>query len=109
MNRPLATIRHAVDAESRQAAERLVNLLDIPLGGSPALQHSGRLRLPSVQPVAIGDRMPDLTGTAKRSLLPLLEREDLQVVFVGEGYVVRQSPPPGETVQEGMTLRLEFE
>jgi cell division protein FtsI (penicillin-binding protein 3) len=71
--------------------------------------HPGTVRLIAPEGVAVGERMPDLTGVPKRALLPLLRREDLEVTISGEGYVVRQSPAPGTPVVAGMKILLELE
>jgi len=42
--------------------------------------------------------MPDLTGTPKKLLLPLLLRQDISVTLKGSGFVVHQEPPPGTKV-----------
>jgi cell division protein FtsI (penicillin-binding protein 3) len=52
--------------------------------------------------------MPNLRGTPKRLLLPLLLRKDLVVTINGSGYVVSQDPPPGTRVQDGMKIDLEL-
>ena len=43
----------------------------------------------------IGSAMPDLRGTPKKLLLPLLLRKDLAVTINGSGYVVTAGPAPG--------------
>ncbi|HEB10217.1 MAG TPA: PASTA domain-containing protein, partial [Spirochaetales bacterium] len=53
--------------------------------------------------------MPDLTGTPKRLLLPLLNQSDIIVRILGQGYVARQSPAPGTDLKKGMTIVLELE
>jgi cell division protein FtsI (penicillin-binding protein 3) len=52
--------------------------------------------------------VPDFTGYSKRSLLPLLRREDLKVFINGAGWVWTQDPAPGTAVTKGMTLTLEL-
>jgi len=56
--------------------------------------------------VTIGQTMPDLRGTPKRLLLPLLGRSDLVVKISGEGYVESQSPVPGTPISEGSVIEL---
>jgi len=53
--------------------------------------------------------MPDLTGSPKRALLGLFERQDLKILMRGEGFVVRQSPAAGAPVAPGITITLDFE
>jgi cell division protein FtsI (penicillin-binding protein 3) len=53
--------------------------------------------------------MPDLRGVPKRALTALLEREDLLVEIVGDGWVREQSPNPGEPVTKGAAIILRLE
>ncbi|HTX74308.1 MAG TPA: penicillin-binding protein [Rectinemataceae bacterium] len=92
----------------REAAEAILNITDIPRGDSPMVVHPGTVSIPAPAPVVIGDTMPDLTGTPKRLLLPLLGRKDISVRLVGEGYVVSQSPAPGSPVTPGTRVELDL-
>ncbi|HUX37235.1 MAG TPA: penicillin-binding protein [Rectinemataceae bacterium] len=92
----------------RDAAEAILEQLPIERGGSTIIQHGGTVTLPRLAPVAIGDTMPDLSGVPKRLLLPLLQRDDLKVKITGDGWVAKQSPPPGSPVSAGMSIELEL-
>jgi cell division protein FtsI (penicillin-binding protein 3) len=92
----------------KEVAETILNLTGMPRGATPTISHPGSVKLPPVLPVAVGDAMPDLTGTPKRLLMPLLARKDIRVRMSGEGYVVSQSPAPGAPVAPGTELVLEF-
>ncbi len=52
--------------------------------------------------------MPDLRGTPKKLLLPLLLRQDVVVSIHGSGYVASQDPAPGTPVHAGMKIGLEL-
>jgi len=93
----------------REAAEALIDYLGIPRGRNPVETHSGEITLPVDDMLSVGDTIPDFRGRAKRSLVPLLLRDDLRLQIHGEGYVIRQSPPPGTPFQKGMTIILELE
>ena len=93
----------------REAAESLIGLYGLERGGTPEQAHSGRIVLPQAAYVQIGQTMPDLRGTPKRLLLPLLSREDIEVTLEGEGYVVSQEPKPGAAVESGTKIRLVLE
>jgi cell division protein FtsI (penicillin-binding protein 3) len=93
----------------KNAAERLADLFNIPRRDSAVVTHSGRIVISPVEEISLGEKMPDLKGTPKRSLLPLYEREDLTIVIKGEGYVVKQSPSPGTQLESGMSLILELQ
>lgn len=90
----------------RDAADAILGLTDLPRAESPSLGHPGTVTLPRLSPVTIGQTMPDLRGSPKRLLLPLLGRSDLVVRISGEGYVESQSPAPGTPVTEGMVIEL---
>lgn len=66
---------------------------------TPAVQ-----RLPPLDGV-----VPDFTGLAKRTLLPLLAVERLAVDLIGSGWVVRQFPEPGTVLEPGLELTLWLE
>jgi cell division protein FtsI (penicillin-binding protein 3) len=93
----------------REAAEALVDYLGIPRGRNPQLSHSPSVALPGDRVPLITDRVPDFSGLAKRSLLPLLLRDDLQIEIRGEGWVRRQSPPPGSPLAPDTVIILELE
>jgi len=93
----------------REGAEALLELTDIARGGSPVIQHPGRVSLPRLGPIEIGGTMPDLRGVPKRLLLPLLDRSDLKVRIEGNGYVVRQRPESGRALGPGAEIVLELE
>ncbi|MDR2314542.1 MAG: PASTA domain-containing protein [Spirochaetaceae bacterium] len=93
----------------RETAEALIDYLGIPRGRNPQVSHSGAVSIPAEEVISIGDRIPDFTGIAKRSLAPLLLRDDIHLDIRGEGWVVRQTPPPGTAYQKGMTITLELE
>jgi cell division protein FtsI (penicillin-binding protein 3) len=53
--------------------------------------------------------MPDFSGLAKRTLLPLLLRDDLHIEIRGDGWVRRQSPAPGTPLEPDTVIVLELE
>lgn len=95
------------------AADRLIEFLvpywDIPRNTDDVTTHPGRVRLIEPELPQIDGTIPDYTGTAKRTLIPLLGREDLTVQIEGSGWVVDQDPPPGTPFESGMHLLLELE
>jgi cell division protein FtsI (penicillin-binding protein 3) len=93
----------------RETAEALIDYLGIPRGRNPQVLHSGAISLPSYELLSISDAIPDFTGFSKRSLAPLLLRDDLNLDIRGEGWVKRQSPAPGAPFRAGMTIVLELE
>jgi cell division protein FtsI (penicillin-binding protein 3) len=93
----------------REAAEALVNYLGIPRGRNPQISHSGSVSLPENDSPPVEDRVPDFSGYSKRQLLPLLLRDDLHIDMIGDGWVKRQSPPPGTPLEGNTVIVLEFE
>jgi cell division protein FtsI (penicillin-binding protein 3) len=93
----------------REAAESLINYLGIPRGRNPQITHSGSISIPAISYPSIGGTMPDLTGISKRQLLPLVLRDDLRVHISGDGWVARQTPPPGTPIEQGTEIVLELE
>ncbi|MDR1788175.1 MAG: transpeptidase family protein [Treponema sp.] len=93
----------------REAAGALINYLGIPRGRNPQVDMPGSIILEAPPEVTLDGFVPDFRGLPKRSLIPLLLREDITVEIAGDGWVVRQSPPAGTPLSEGMVLRLELE
>jgi cell division protein FtsI (penicillin-binding protein 3) len=93
----------------REAAELLIDYLGIPRGRNPQINHPPSVVIPQGRLPAVETHVPDFTGLAKRVLLPLLLRSDLNVEIRGDGWVRRQSPPAGTAVTNGMRIILELE
>jgi cell division protein FtsI (penicillin-binding protein 3) len=93
----------------REAAESLINYLGIPRGRNPQTSHSSSVILPAGRLPALNGRVPDFSGLAKRTLLPLLLRDDIRVEIRGDGWVRRQSPPPGAPLAADTVIILELE
>ncbi len=93
----------------RGLAEDLIGYLGIRRSGDSVLEQPGSLRVPVPPPLVVGQAMPDLRGTPKRLLLPLLAIPGLEVRISGEGFVVEQDPPPGTPLQSGTAIRLRLE
>jgi cell division protein FtsI (penicillin-binding protein 3) len=93
----------------RETAEALIDYLGIPRGRNPQVSHPGEITIPREDTLTLGDTVPDFSRRSKRSLAPLLLRDDLILDIRGEGWVVRQNPPPGTPFSPGMTITLELE
>ncbi|MDR1932510.1 MAG: PASTA domain-containing protein [Spirochaetales bacterium] len=91
-----------------EVANFIVPYLGISRAGERVVEHSGRITIPQISLPEMKSRVPDFAGYSKRSLLPLLKRQDVRVLINGSGWVWRQDPPPGAAVKEGMTLTLEL-
>jgi cell division protein FtsI (penicillin-binding protein 3) len=93
----------------REAADELVNHLGIPRGRNPLWPHSGSIEIAEENLPALGARIPSFYGLSKKSLLPLLLRNDLHVEMWGDGWVRRQSPPPGTVLTADTVIELYLE
>jgi cell division protein FtsI (penicillin-binding protein 3) len=89
--------------------ETLMPYLDIAREGDQVVQHPGRVRVTVPRLPEIDGVIPSYEGLPKRILLPLLDREDLEVTLEGSGWVVAQQPPAGTPFEPGMRLKLIFE
>jgi cell division protein FtsI (penicillin-binding protein 3) len=93
----------------REAADALVDYLGIPRGRNPQTSHSSSITLPADGLPPLQNVVPDFTGIAKRTLTPLLLRSDIRVDIRGDGWVRRQSPPPGTPLTADTVIVLELE
>jgi cell division protein FtsI (penicillin-binding protein 3) len=93
----------------RESAESLADYLGIPRGRNPQLTHSPSVVVPVDRPPRINGQVPDFSGLAKRAILPLLLRDDLHIEIQGDGWVRRQSPPPGTPLTPDTIIVLELE
>ena len=93
----------------REAADALIDYLEIPRGRNPQITHPSIVNIPAGRLPAVQTHVPDFTGLAKRVLLPLLLRDDIIVEINGDGWVRYQSPPAGTPVTNGMRIILELD
>lgn len=92
-----------------KASNIVIDQMGLSRGSATSIQHSGIIQIEKNKPVSIGDVVPNFTGISKRMLTGLLERQDIKVKIMGDGYVVRQNPEPGTMVEKGMTIDLFLE
>ena len=92
-----------------QAADAIIDHLGMARANAVSLYHSGSISFYTGKPVELSDTIPDFTGTPKKLLTELLNRDDIIVLIEGEGYVVSQDPPPGTPVTQNMTIELHLE
>lgn len=93
----------------KDVANTIADLYGVARTGAASAVHDGRIAVSGTDSVSIGETMPDLRGAPKRSLTALLERTDIIVEIVGDGWVREQSPAPGEPVKAGSTVLLRLE
>ena len=92
-----------------EAADIIIDHLGMSRGGAASLEHSGVVTISSSREIKIGSVVPDFTGKSKKDLLPLMERNDIQLNINGSGWVVSQNPEPGTPVTENMVIELNLE
>jgi len=93
----------------REAAELLIDYLGIPRGRNPIVEHPGVIGLTNELLPSVGSNVPSFYGLSKKTLLPLLLRDDIRVEIWGEGWVRRQYPPPGTAITPDTIIELILE
>jgi cell division protein FtsI (penicillin-binding protein 3) len=93
----------------REAAELLIDYLGIPRGRNPIVEHPGSMVFTEEVLPVIDTRVPNFYGLSKKTLVPLLERNDIHVEIFGDGWVRRQSPQPGTLITADTVIELVLE
>ena len=93
----------------REAAELLIDYLGIPRGRNPIVQHPGIIGLPEELLPSVDAYVPSFYGLSKKTLLPLLLRNDITVEITGEGWVRQQFPLPGTPLTPDTKIELILE
>lgn len=92
-----------------KAANAIIDYRGMGRTSATSVRHTGIVQVQKNQPVELGSHMPDLNGISKRMLTPLLQRTDISVQIIGDGYVTRQEPEPGTPIEQGMLIELHLE
>lgn len=89
--------------------EELATYYGIPRTGDIIVRHPGKISVENRSVPVFDGIMPDLRGMSKRELLPVLKKEPYRFEIYGSGWVVEQSPEPGDTLEGGdkIILRLD--
>lgn len=93
----------------RDAADFLVSYLGIPRSDEEIETHDGRIAVALPALPEFSRTVPNLMGLPKRSLLPLIDADGLEIVINGSGWVVDQDPPAGSPLRRGMTITVDLE
>ncbi len=88
------------------AADVIIDHLGLARSGASSIAHTGKIAITTGSTPVIGSSVPNFTGTPKRLLIPLLERNDLRIIINGDGWVYAQNPEPGTLVTENMLIEL---
>ena len=92
-----------------KTADEIIDHLGMSRGDAASLEHSGKITISPAKPLELGTKIPDFTGKSMRDLLPLFNRNDIQVKINGSGWVKSQSPAPGTPITENMLIELNLE
>lgn len=92
-----------------KAADEIIDYLGMSRGDAESLEHSGKITISPAEPFELGSSVPDFTGKSMRELLPLFNRNDIQIKINGSGWVKSQIPDPGTPVTENMLIELNLE
>ncbi len=92
----------------KELTEKIIPALGIKKSTDISIQHAGVVRITLPQKFNFGDTLPDLSGFAKRQLLPLFAIEGVTVKIDGEGWVISQEPAPGTRITKGMVIKLKL-
>ena len=90
----------------KKAANEIIDHMGMNRAGAASLSHTGRISVSEPKSVNVEKTVPDFIGKSKRDIIPLLSREDLNIIIQGEGWVKEQTPPAGTPVTENMTIEL---
>lgn len=93
----------------RDVIQEMVPYFGIPRAGDIIVRHPGVVETSHPRRIEIGTVIPDLRGLSKREILPIFEIDNVTITIDGEGWVVRQYPPPGTPIEAGMEIKVELE
>lgn len=92
-----------------EAADIIIDHLGMSRGGAASLEHNGLIKISAPSSININSTVPDFTGKSKKDLLSLLDRDDIQIIINGSGWVTSQNPEPGTPITENMIIELNLE
>ena len=93
----------------QEVGEFIVPYLGIPRRDDVIYQEAAGVRIEQQSLPEIHTTVPDFTGLAKRTLMPLYSNEDVEVIIHGNGWVVQQTPSPGTPITRDTRIILELE
>ncbi|MCR5698966.1 MAG: transpeptidase family protein [Treponemataceae bacterium] len=92
-----------------EAADTIIDQLGISRKNAQSYDHPGVIEISREKELELNETVPDFTGLSTKALMPLLERNDINLVIEGSGWVIRQNPPAGTPIKKGMTIELFLE
>ena len=93
----------------KESANIIIDHLGMTRMNASSLVHTGEISIPPSREIVLDSVVPDFTGASKRQILPLLDRNDIQIEVIGDGYVSKQTPAPGTKITENMRIELYLE
>ena len=71
------------------------------------IEHSGRVAIKEEnEKISLEGIMPSLIGTSKKQLLSLINDTQYKITIHGDGYVYKQSPDAGNSLNKGDRIEL---
>lgn len=92
-----------------KAANIIIDQLGMTRKNASSLVHSGEIFISKPKNYSIENTVPNFIGASKREILPLLDRDDIKIRVIGEGYVTRQKPEPGTPITGDTEIELNLE
>ncbi|MFC1504446.1 penicillin-binding protein [Spirochaetota bacterium] len=93
-----------------EIAEGLINLFNISFAEDTVYIESDRLKVEQKRPKELQGRMPNIIGYSMRDAMitinPLLKEYKAKLRISGAGYVFRQAPHPGESIDTNSSIEL---
>ncbi len=93
----------------KRLVDFLIPYLGIPRTEDQIFQEASGVQIAQQSLPELTDVMQDFTGLAKRTLMPLYQESEYDVVIRGSGWVTRQQPPPGTPLSPDTRIILELE
>jgi len=89
-------------------ASDMIDYLGMTRENATTIEHSGKvaIRGEKDEKLSLDGLMPNLIGTSKKKLLPLINSSKYKIVLSGDGYVYKQRPEAGVSLKEGDRIEL---
>lgn len=93
----------------KELAIECIYQLNLDRESDIVIKTDGTARMAKENPIAITNNMPNLIGLSKRDVLQLFNKTTADITIKGNGWVVSQSPLPGEPINEATPIILELQ
>lgn len=93
----------------KQLAIECIYQLNLDRESDIVIKTDGTIRMAKDNNINLNDTMPNLIGLSKRDILQLFSQTNASITVNGTGWVVKQSPLPGEPINETTPIILELQ